>query len=184
MRNFFIRHTIYGIRHTGKGFTLLEAIVYIAILSLMFVVAAHTTIVATAAFGKSRVKRALAAEGYVAMERILREIRLAHDIDGDASVFGESNGVLKLRTRVSASDQTETTRTFDLSSGAVHLAESGNASAPLSGTGMQVTDLVFTRIGTPDAPRAVRVALSAESAYKTLRDTRKFYGTAVLRGRY
>ncbi|MBI3075182.1 MAG: prepilin-type N-terminal cleavage/methylation domain-containing protein [Parcubacteria group bacterium] len=171
-------------RYRTKGFTLLEAVVYIAILSFIFIIAAHTTIVATAAFGKSRVKRALAAEGYVAMERIMREIRLAHGIDENGSIFGVAQGVLKLKTRMSADDATETTRTFDISSGIVRLTESGNEPATLSGTGIRVTDLVFTRIGTQDDPRAVRVTLSAESAYKTLRDTRTFYGTAVMRGRY
>ncbi|MBI1998944.1 MAG: prepilin-type N-terminal cleavage/methylation domain-containing protein [Parcubacteria group bacterium] len=168
----------------SDGFTLLEAIVYIAILSLMFVVITHTAIVATAAFGKSRVKSALAAEGFVAMDRILREIRLAHGIDGEASVFGAHPGVLKLKTRVSAADATETTRTFALSSGRLYIEEASGETAPLSGGGIEISELTFVLIGTPDSPRAVRVMLVGESAYKALRDTRKFYGTAVLRGRY
>lgn len=183
MKNFFIQYTIYNIRYTKRGFTLLEAVVYIAILSLIFVVAAHTTIVATSAFGKSRVKRALAVDGFVAMERILHEIRLAHGIDEEASVFGAHPGVLKLKTRVSADDAAETTRTFDVSSGALRFTEASGDPAPLSG-GILITELTFTRIGTPDNPRAVRVTLAAENSYKTLRDTRKFYGTAVMRGRY
>lgn len=183
MKNFFIQYTIYNIRYTKRGFTLLEAVVYIAILSLIFVVAVHTTIVATSAFGKSRVKSALAAEGFLAMERVLHEIRLAHGIDNDASVFGANPGVLKLKTRVSASDAMETTRTFDISSGILRLKEASGAPLPLSGS-IEITELTFTRIGTPDNPRAVRVTLAAESSYKTLRDTRKFYGTAVLRGGY
>lgn len=183
MKNFFIQYTIYNIRYTKRGFTLLEAVVYIAILSLIFVVAAHTTIVATSAFGKSRVKRALAAEGYAAMERILYEIRLAHGIDEEASVFGAHPGVLKLKTSLSASDATETMRTFDLFSGVARLTEGGENPTPLS-RGVLITELTFARIGMPDNPRAVRVTLAAENSYKTLRDTRKFYGTAVLRGRY
>lgn len=183
MKIFFIQYTIYNIRYTKRGFTLLEAVVYIAILSLIFVVAAHTTIVATSAFGKSRVKRALAAEGHAAMERILREVRLAHGIDEEGSVFGANPGALKLETRVSASDATETTRTFDLLQGVARLTEDGENPLPLS-RGVLITELTFARIGTPDNPRAVRVTLAAESAYKTLRDARKFYGTAVMRGGY
>ena len=165
----------------SQGLTILEAVIYVAILIVFFVIVVQTMLVSATAFGKSRVKRALAAEGHIVMERVLHEIRFAGSIDDGTSVFGTHPGVLKLNTRKSASDDTLTTRMFDLSDDTMRITEGGGTSAALSGS-ISITNLVFYKIS--GSPPAVRVEMTAENSFKTLGDSRKFYGTAVLRGGY
>ena len=174
----FLQTTNYKLQTRG-GFSLLEAVVYIGILAVLFVAVVHTTILSTSAFGKSRVKRALAAEGATAVLRILHEVRLAESADAGASALGAHPGILSLVTRESAEDDTPTVRTFDVTDGTVRLTESGEDPAPLTES-ISVTNLVFHDAGA----RAVRVEMTAEKSYKSLTDTRTFYGTAVLRGGY
>lgn len=176
-----IRHTTYGIRHTERGVSLLEAVVYIAILAMFFIIVVHATLLASEAFGKSRVKRALASEGQTAMARILREARFADRADEAASIFGAHPGRLALETRISPSDPTPITRVFSLQDEALFLTEGAGEPQALS-RGIQITNLIFYLSPAPPALAAVRVEMTAESSYKSLSDTRKFYGTAVLRG--
>ena len=183
MEHFLIRNTKYEIRNTTRGFSLIEAIIYISILSLLFVVVVHTTIVATKASATSRVKRSLAVEGHVAIERLISEIRLAHGVNEAGSVFGAHPGILALDTRVSASDNSLIIKTFGLNNSSLEIAEGGAAARPLS-SGIDITRLVFYFIDDPNAPPAIRVEMTAENSFKTLTDTRNFYATAVLRGAY
>ncbi len=159
----------------------MEAVVYVAILAMFFIIVVHTTILTSEAYGKSRVKRALAAEGYTAMARMMREIRFADRALEAGSVLGAHPGVLALETRVSPSDTSQITRTFSLQGDALFLTENAGEPHALS-RGIRVTNLVFYLSDEPNVPQAVRVEMTAESSYKSLSDTRKFYSTAVLRG--
>jgi len=170
-------------RQKQQGTTLLEAVIYVAVLAVLFVVVIHTALLATTAFGKSRVKRAIAAEGSTALSRILYEIRLAESVNVADSMFGSNAGVLSLVTEISADDPTPATRVFDIADGVVRLTEGGGLPTPLTG-GTTATALSFYLLETGEVSQAVRVMLTVESAYKTLSDARTFYGTAVLRGGY
>ena len=167
----------YHLKPSG-GATLLEAVVYVAILAMLFVIVVHTTILAANAFGKSRVKRSLAAEGYTAMARMMREIRFANRVDEAASSFGVHPGSLAL---VAPAGGGETLRVFALQGDTLFLTEGAGEPSPLS-RGIRVTNLAFYLLDEPEASTAVRVEMTAEGSYKSLSDTRKFYGTAVLRG--
>ena len=112
------------------------------------------------------------------MARMLREVRFANRIDEAASAFGAHPGRLAL---AAPTDGGEVARVFSLDEGSLFLAEGAGEPNPLS-RGMRVTNLVFYLLDEPDAPQAIRVEMTAESSYKSFSDTRKFYGTAVLRG--
>ncbi|OGZ11087.1 MAG: hypothetical protein A3D67_01080 [Candidatus Lloydbacteria bacterium RIFCSPHIGHO2_02_FULL_51_22] len=168
-------HTI----RTNSGMTLLEAVVYVGILATLFTVVVHTVIVSMGAFDRAHATRILASESAQAFSRMLYEIRLAGAVDAEESVFGVSPGTLSLTTQVSSADDTPTTKEFSLSSGVLGLSRGGGAVGALT-DGITVTKLIFRQVGV----RAVRVEMTVQSSYKKFTDTRKFYGTAILRGAY
>src|SRR3989338_4246287 len=120
--NFFLNPkpcTIYP----KKGFSLIEALVYVAIVVMLTVVVINTALFMTTVSGKARLKRNILGEAGIAVERIVREIRLAESIATAESVFNVHPGVLKLNTVISSDDDTSITREFFISSSTLMMKE-------------------------------------------------------------
>ena len=170
----------------NRGFSILETVIYIAILAVILVVVINTTLLVSNAFGKARVNRNVATQGSAAFERLLREIRLADDVLEAESIFGVSPGRLKLSTIVSPDDEIATTREFfiDSQTSSLMIAEGVSPAIALT-SGIQVTDLVFYNISSSaTTSQAVRAEMTIENTFKQSNISRNFYGTAVLRRSY
>jgi type II secretory pathway pseudopilin PulG len=166
----------------SKGLTLLEVVVYVSIVAIIFVIATNTFLIISNAWGHARVKRNIATQGHVAMERILYEVRLAHSIDTVGSTLGSSPGVLDLDTIANPSDPTETTRTFSISGTTLMFQDGVSPAVPMT-TGVEISNLVFYSITTPNS-EGVRVEIIVEDGVGRFEDGRKFQGTAMLRRSY
>lgn len=175
--------SIRGIR--GKrsgGLSLLESVIYTAILAIVLVVTINSAILTARAFSEARVRRAVTEQGVAAVDRIVREIRLAHSVDTSASTLGAHPGVLVLKTVASASDDTETTKQFSLSDSALVLTESGEA-IPIT-SGMEVSNLVFRHIQNSNISEAVRIELTIAGSRSGSEAEEDYTATAVLRRSY
>lgn len=117
-----------------RAFTLIEILMYVAILTIVGVLVAETILPIITTFGKASTLRSLNDQGTRIIERLTREIRLAHGVDRNASTLEPSPGVLTLRTVVAHDDQTQIQRAFfkDSTSGALMLQEEGGTALPLS----------------------------------------------------
>lgn len=165
-----------------RGFTLLEIIIYVGILGIISIFVINTILITSTAFAKSRVKRNLNAGAGEAIERILRETRLASSVNIGSSVLGTNPGKLVLNTQVSSSNNTATVREFFLSGQTLMVRESGLVDVHLTSE-IDVTNLVFRRITTPES-EAVRIEMTAEDGSGKTKASANFYGTAILRGSY
>ena len=76
------------------GFSLIEMIIYVAIVAIIFVVVVNTIIIVSTAWGRARVQRTISFQGGSVMERMLREVRLADQVNIGASVFGSDPGAI------------------------------------------------------------------------------------------
>lgn len=166
--------------HTG--FTLIEIIVYLAIFAVLSVLVVETIITVTDAFGKARVKRTLALEGRGAMERMMREIRLATSVDITGSVLDTNPGRIKLNTVVSPSDSAPAVREFLISGKHLILRDGANDIAIVANA--STTKLIFRHILGSDVSDAVRIELEIEDGQGDRYMSVPFYSTAVLRGSY
>lgn len=128
------------------GFTLVEAIIYTALFVAVSVVVVNLAINTGNAFTRARVSRAVHEEGTAALERMVREIRLAETVNGAASVMDANPGTLVLNTVVSPTDPTPITRRFYLA-GTMLMMQEGSASAVPLSAGARVTNLVFRDAG-------------------------------------
>jgi hypothetical protein len=168
----------------NPGFSLIEIVIYSAILAVITVFSINMILITNTAFGKARTSRNVNGQAVAAMERIIREVRLANDIDTSGSTFDVHPGVLTLNTVVSASDSTATTRKFFLQGNDLMLQE-GVSAAVLLTSGVEVTNLIFWDINSASSSsRATRTELTITGGVGRFGSAAKLYGTAVLRGSY
>lgn len=130
------------------GMTLIEVVLYVALLGGISVLAVNSILTVTSAFGKSRVERKINEQGVAALERIIREIRLAYDVDTTSTTFNIHPGRLSLFTTISPTDTATTIRKFFLQ-GTTMLLQEGTAPAVALTPEVKITNLVFRLIRAP-----------------------------------
>ncbi len=165
-----------------RGLSLLESVVYVALIALVLVSSINIMLISVRAFAVGRAEHALATEGRAAMDRIIYEVRLASATETASSVLGTSPGTLALTTIVSPDDETAITRTITMTSAAVMIAEGASSAVPLT-AGVVPQALTFYRTAAGSS-EAVRVVLRLSAGTGVAAKTATFYGMAVLRGSY
>lgn len=163
-----------------RGFSMVEMLIYVAILAAASVLVVSSIIQLTQLYGKGRAERRLVMAAENAFERITRELRLAQSID-TSSPYTLPGSRIKLNTFQSYTDFTPTTRTIDLNSGFAVL--DNNLSGALTPVGVTVTNLTFTQL-TGSVSDAVRVQMTLTTAGGPFQLQRTFFTTVVLRGSY
>lgn len=162
---------------TQKGFTLMEILIYIAVLTGLSVLGVNSILTITRAFGTVRLTRSIDTSAAVAMERMIREIRLASNID-PTSEFDQPDGVLKLNAGLPTAIEFSTTTDLVLT-----VKEGGTSEEDLTQSGIEVTSLIFRKISPSENSRAVKIEIELRGTKGGFQKSEKFYGTAtVLRG--
>lgn len=173
----FLNKRTYG----KKGFTIVEALIYVVILGLLFALTTQATLTMFQAFSGMQRLRDLTQSGGVSAERIVREIRSATSIDFTDSSFGVNPGVLKLNTHDSLGD--DAVVEFFVSGGKLHVSEDDVDQGPLVLSHVTVDRLVFFNVTESGVP-AIRFELEMTSSRGGRTETRFFSGAAVLRNTY
>jgi len=165
---------------THKGFTLIEMLIYIAVLLSVLGVVITTLLSLRTVFERNIIERRVADAGTSILERITRETRNALAVN-PTSVFETPAGILDL-------DQSPTTTRFYVTSGDVMVrttigAESSDIA--LDPPSIAVDSLWFTRYTTgTSTSTAIRTALTLSVSSRFASTTRVFYTTTVVRGLY
>ena len=159
---------------TKRGYSLLEVVIYIAILAVVSVVVIESVLSVYKAFGRLRVDRRINLNGDTAIETMVREIRSATTTDLSVSVFGFSPGILKVGGR-----------TFSLA-GADGLLQAQDSSGPAQDitSDVDVTSLFFYRETNVAPSEIIKIELTLSAGDGSFNKTKNFYGSAVLRGKY
>src|SRR3989344_3225926 len=130
---------MYRRQSSVSGFTLVETLVYIAALVLLLVAVFGLVISLLRAYGAFARSRDLNVSAAVALERMGRDIRAAQSINLAASTLDAHPGRLTLT-------EGATTTEFYLSSGTLHVRESGVEGGALTRPGVSVDTLIFRRL--------------------------------------
>ncbi len=165
----------------NRGFSLVETIVYLALFVMLSVVVIHALVTTVKLFVEIRTNRDFVDSGYIAMERMTREIRGATSVDTVNSTLGTSPGVLQLNTTDDAG--VAKTVKFVTSGGVLQLYENGTLSGALIGQNSTVTSLTFTQITTTKS-KAVKVHLTIEDTRNSRNPTESFQDTIIMRRSY
>jgi prepilin-type N-terminal cleavage/methylation domain-containing protein len=164
-----------------QGFTLVEMLVYIAILGVLSTLAINVTLSMTRAFAELRVSRDLNASGSVLMERLTRDIRSAYDVDAGQSTLGTNPGRLMLDTKDSGG--ANTTNEFYVENGLVKVRVGGVAIGAVMTTSSIVNNFVLRELVNTKS-KAIKIEVTISATRGNITESRNFYNTVVLRGTY
>jgi prepilin-type N-terminal cleavage/methylation domain-containing protein len=171
-----------------KGFTLVEMLVYIAVLSIIS--GAVITMIAglMVTFNKARVKKDIMSDADIILRSITSEVKYGNLIYSPTSIFDSSSGQLSINTALNAtSSEAFTYVDFYLDNGRVYVKKEGSDDLPLNSERTKVTELKFTDL-TPDSSlfNSIRIKLTLESlnAPISLNSPTTFYTAASMRGSY
>ena len=124
-----------------KGFSLLEFILYFALLSIIVTVVTSFTVDIIKTRAKAEVIAEVEQNTRFLLLRIVRSTRRATGINNGGSTFNNDNGVLSLNQDGAALSPT----VFDLSGGAVRIKEGAASATPLTAPDVTVTKLRFSK---------------------------------------
>lgn len=162
-------------RHT-RGYTLAEAVVYIAIFSIFSVVAVNAIIIMTASFKTVRAERAVNTAALAGFDRIVRASRLAASVNTLGSVFDTNPGTLALV------DSDGGAEAFYVEDGRLIESIDGTPLGTLTPETVVVDSLIFRFISV-GTTLAVRVEMTVHDS-RNPDASREFSNTALLRGTY
>src|SRR3989344_9123849 len=182
LTNMSLQATSYKLQ-ANHGYTLIEAIIYIAILAVLAVTFVSLLFTMVRAYTEFQLERSLISSASLALERLVRETRQAKNVD-PTSALDSHPGRLLLNTTDDAG--VPTTRDFYLSLGTLMVREGigiGSVTASTTAANVSVDNLVFRQINTVNS-QAVKIEMTLTAKRGTATRTQKFYSTAVLRGAY
>lgn len=170
-------------RYAKRGITLIETVVYVAILAVIVVGAVRLLLASSFNVAGVRAERKIIADGKFALELLTRETRLSSDVISGGSAFGVNPGTLQLRSLASPGSSAEATKTFTLSGGRITRQAEGGGIEYLTGAETRVTHLIFWQSSNANS-KLISVKLTLESGEGRAKEEATLYGSAVLRRGY
>ena len=165
-----------------KGSTLIEAIIYAAILALVAVMATDSLLIMMKSYASIKITRAINLSAQTGMERMAREIRNANSVDDANSIFAVSPGRLRLNT-VDLSGAS-TTIEFTVGSSTVFIKEGAAVAEALTPSSVQINNLTFNKITASNTSVAIKIKMGVTGVKKDITKLDNFYDTVILRGSY
>jgi len=156
-----------------KGTTLIELLIYTAILAAVSVFMISSILITIKSFNDYRLSRNISVSAASAMERMVREVRQASDVSG-AGVFDVSPGHLVLDTAE-----------FFADSGRLVIKNAGG-NTYLTPQDLIVSNLIFREVATStnQVSKAVKIEMELTGGQGSYAKSEKFQTTVVLRGSY
>lgn len=171
--------------HDKKGFSIIEAVIYSALLAVLVLVLSRLTLSAIASYRIARIKDDLIVSSGRVLENFLKESRSAAKVYWPTTVLDNDLGELSLVTSFQPLDKTESETYTDiyLASGQVWIKREGESPQPLTGSNLEATQFKLLRSVTANNLEGLRLYLTLRSRIKT-NETLSLTTFAVLRGGY
>ncbi|MFQ5661945.1 MAG: prepilin-type N-terminal cleavage/methylation domain-containing protein [Candidatus Paceibacteria bacterium] len=162
------------INHNKKaGFSLIESLIYIAIIAAMAALVVNVLLVTTKSYNSLRISRDINNSALTTIERITREVKAAEGINIAESVFDVHPGRLIVTTSA-------TTTEFYLDSSTLKIKENNVDMGALVQQGSSVDNLVFRMLDN-STTKGIRIEMTISNTRGSLTKTKNFYSFAVLR---
>lgn len=161
-----------------SGYSLVELVIYISLLSIMIVIVVNTIISFTRSYHNLGALRAVEHSANDAMERISRDIRSASTVDAANSTLGSSPGVLTL---IATAGGFSTTTKFYIQNNILKMDINGVYYGPLSLTSATVSNLVFRDLSSA-VSYAVKIDMTIQATVGQVTKTKTYHSTVILRG--
>lgn len=166
-----------------RGVGLIELVIYVALFAMLTIGAIDLITNAYAIMAKVRLQRIINTEGELAMQRMIREIRGAYDIDSSNSIFNADPGALRLKTYTDGAGISTTTADLRITNGLLHFTKA-TTSIDLTSSDVSISRLMFRTINATSTPKGVKIEFTLTATSSRFTITSPFYGSASLRGSY
>lgn len=147
-------------RALKKGFTLVELMIYMALISILAVVFVSFAFDVIGTSEKGRLRQELQQNARFAMDRMTQEIRASASVNTGASTFGVHPGVLSLGTNDGATNPT----IFDVDAGVLRVKLGAASAAALTDSKFAVTNLAFENLSVSGRTSNIRINLTLTHA--------------------
>lgn len=171
------------------GFTLVEMLVYIAILTIVLALVVSFMVNLMRFYTRYRVEREISTNIREAMNYMIREIKTSQRIYTPTSLFGSSPGQLSLETGINLpTDETATFIDFYIDNGQLLIKREGQNPLAITSDRINVSNLVFTNFTNASLGELVQINLTME--YRDISSRLEFLpeqsltSSASLRGQY
>lgn len=165
-----------------RGTSIIELIIYGAILAFISLFAVNTLLVATAVFSQARTARLINSNAEGIMERVIREIRFAKNVNG-ASVLGTSPSDVMLDTFSSPTDDTSASVEFSITNNNLLFKTRAGNTVQLNTSGVNISAFTAEKL-TNATTTGIKFQLTLQASSTKMSIQKTFYGTAILRGSY
>ena len=167
-----------------RGTSLIETVVYLMIFVVISILVVNSVLIIATSLAKIRLERKIVRNADSVMQRMVREIRLAEDINA-SSTFGVSLGGLSLRTFRRATDTTEVDADFYVAPETGRLMmKKATTTFMLTESDVIVTNLIFRQITSSSTSKSVKIEMGLQVSNRNSSIMRNFYSAALLRGTY
>lgn len=157
-----------------SGYSLVEMVIYLAILSVVSLIVINTILSFSQSYGNLRALRLLDHSASSALERMTRDIRSATSVDTANSALGVSPGVLTLLTSASA-----TTTKFYVLNNILQVDVNNASSGPLTVSKSSITNLTFTKLSN-GTTTAVKIDMTVSATDGTVSKSKNYHSTVVV----
>ncbi|MEK7503168.1 MAG: hypothetical protein AAB556_01845 [Patescibacteria group bacterium] len=161
-----------------KGYSILEVLIYSAILAAISVLSVGSILSVYKGLSSAAIEARISRNGELVLDRFIRDVRSASSTDTGASVFGIHPGVLQLGS---------TLIKYSISGTAIARQEGAGSPQNITSANARITNLVFYRdsFSSSDvSSEIIKVEFTMESGEGQFLKSKKFFGSAVLRGKY
>jgi hypothetical protein len=165
-----------------RGQSLVELVVYTGLVVVISAVVTTMLVAMQRAIAQTVVSRRIHAAASVVLERIVRDARVAYDINELASTLGTHPGRVTLLVRGSGGGP-DVAYEFTGTGSTIEVRRDGVLQGALVPDNVDATNLVFRQIATP-VSTALRIELTLHAEQGHASGTERFYTTAVLRDVY
>lgn len=141
-----------------RGFTLIETIIYMAIIGLVVSSFVGFSVTVSRARNKSYASEEVQANARMALDLISQRIRAASSVNTGTSTFNSDPGVLSLAMADAAKNPTIIDLTAD--DGVLRITEGVNSPVSVTSGRVRVTNLVFTNLTGSGARENIRVQMT------------------------
>jgi type II secretory pathway pseudopilin PulG len=180
---FGIWSLVYDKRRVYRsGFSMVEMVIYLAILVSFSVFTVNTIITISAAWNDFRALQTLNTSMNSALERITRETRYASTTDVVLTTLNTHPGRLVLK-KTDLDTGLVYSEDFYLNGTRLAFKENNGAEQFLTTADVAVTNLIFRKYDNSNVSKTIKAELTAHSS-KNPAVAKNFYLTAIMRGSY
>jgi len=168
-----------------SGFSLIEMIVYVAILGIVAVLTVDFLIQIVNTYYRARAEREVISNARLLLETIEKTAAESREVYGPASRFNQDAGQLSLVTPVNPTPEHQTAFTdFWVDNGRMWMRKEGGSSIALSAPSVNVTKFRLERIMQGLEVEAVKIMLEVDYARPKFASSIILNSTAAIRGNY